>query len=84
MGLQREVCFPNVVASENHHAPEEDRSCEDHYGELAVEEIPKIFQPAGDRQAQDGEGRDEGVGVEGDHDLDDVEEEEGGEVDIDH
>ena len=84
MGLKRELCVPDVVASEEHHTPEEDRSCEDHYGELAVEEVDKVLEATGDGQAEDGEAGDEGVGVEGEQGVKDVEEEEGGKVGVNH
>ena len=84
MGLQREVCVPDVVASEDHHATEEDRACEDHYRELPVEEVAKVLEPTGDGQAEDGEAGDEGVGVEGEQGVKDVEEKEGGKVSVDH
>ena len=74
MGLQEKLCVSDVVTSENHHATKEDRSSEDHYGELPVEEVCKEVEATGESQPEHGETGDEGVGVECEQSLEDIEE----------
>ena len=73
MGFYGKFCVSDVLPPDHHHATKEDRPCEDHYGELAVEEVAKVFETAGDGQAEDGEGGDEGVGVECEASIEDIE-----------
>ena len=73
MGFYGKFCVSDVLPPDHHHTAKEDRPCEDHYGELAVEEVAKVFETAGDGQAEDGEAGDEGVGVEGEASIKDIE-----------
>ena len=49
-----------------------------------MEEVDKVLEATGDGQAEDGEAGDEGVGVEGEQGVKDVDEKEGGKVGVDH
>ena len=49
-----------------------------------MEEVADVLEATGDGQAEDGEAGDEGVGVEGEQGVKDVDEKEGGKVGVDH